>query len=205
MEDAERRFFRARRTCLELLEDRHYIVPSNEKNETFSEFRRRFAENESTRSRMLMIAQTRGDAADRIIVFFADETKKTGVKPIRELTEKMEERSIQKAILVTQNVLTGFARDAINEAAPRHIIESFMEAELLVNITKHELVPQHVPLSSEEKGQLLQRYKVKESQLPRIQVADPVARYFGLQRGQVVKIIRPSETAGRYVTYRVVM
>lgn len=55
-----------------------------------------------------------------------------------------------------------------------------------MNITKHELVPRHVPLTDEEKQDLLQRYKVKDGQLPRIQQSDPVARFFGLSKGQVL-------------------
>ena len=45
--------------------------------------------------------------------------------------------------------------------------------------------------TSQEKSILLKRYKLKEAQLPRIQLNDPV--------------VRPSETAGKYVTYRLVV
>ena len=72
----------------------------------------------------------------------------------------------------------------------------------MVNITHHQLVPKHSVLQDSEKAELLKRYREKESQLPKIQCEDPVAKYFGVRRGQVMKIIRPSETAGRYVTYR---
>lgn len=104
-------------------------------------------------------------------------------------------------ILITQQAVTSAAMKIVPVVLPS-VIETFQEQDLLVNITHHELVPKHVLLSPEEKGRLLERYRLKESQLPRIQTSDPVAKYLGLRRGQVVKIIRKSETAGRYASYR---
>ncbi|RMX58366.1 hypothetical protein pdam_00012523 [Pocillopora damicornis] len=89
-----------------------------------------------------------------------------------------------KVYIVYQHITILFSK-ALVDLAPKYILEQFMEAELMVNITEHELVPEHVLMTPEEKTELLQRYKLKEHQLPRIQSGDPVARYFGLKRGQV--------------------
>jgi DNA-directed RNA polymerase I, II, and III subunit RPABC1 len=125
------------------------------------------------------------------------------VKTLNNYVQKMRDVEASRAILVLSQPLTAQARNSLSEVNQKYPMEQFVEQDLLVNITKHQLVPQHVVLSEDEKRELLRRYKVYESQLPRIQTNDPVARYYGLRRGNVVRILRPSETAGKYVTYRV--
>ena len=120
---------------------------------------------------------------------------------MRAFSQHIDQHHFKSGILVTQASITPAALKII-PAVTNHIIETFQEQDLLVNITHHELVPTHELLSAEEKVELLKRYRLKESQLPRIQVGDPVAKYLGLRKGQVVKIIRRSETAGRYASYR---
>lgn len=139
-----------------------------------------------------------------MFAFFPDEPK-IGIKTVKSYCQRMQEENINRAIIVVQQGMTPSAKQALIDMAPKYILEQFLESELLINITDHELVPTHIILSLEEKNELLGRYKLKESQLMRIQASDPVARYFGLKRGQVVKIIRPSETAGRYISYRLVV
>ena len=50
------------------------------------------------------------DDSDKILVYFPDENKRVGVKPIRILAEKMTENNISHAILVVRQPLTSFAR-----------------------------------------------------------------------------------------------
>lgn len=135
-------------------------------------------------------------------MFFPEEVK-VGVKTIKNIAERMKEEKVARAIMVISANLTPFAKQCLLDLMPKLHIEQFTENELLVNITRHVLVPEHRILTAEEKATLLDRYKVKDTQLPRIQHSDPVARYLGMSRGMVVRIVRPSETAGRYVTYRI--
>ncbi|MCJ1465726.1 DNA-directed RNA polymerases II 24 kDa polypeptide (RNA polymerase II subunit 5) [Pseudocyphellaria aurata] len=131
---------------------------------------------------------------------FSSETS-IGIKQMRTFAQHINQHNFHTGILVTQASITPAAMKIVPVVLPS-VIETFQEQDLLVNITHHELVPKHVLLSPEEKRRLLERYRLKESQLPRIQTGDPVAKYLGLKRGQVVKIIRKSETAGRYASYR---
>lgn len=136
-----------------------------------------------------------------IYVEFCSDVTSVGTKQIRNFLHLVDEQNYHSGLFITATAVSSAAARLLT-SLPGRFCEHFLEQELLVNITHHELVPKHILLSAEEKKRLLERYRLKESQLPRIQAADPVAKYLGLRRGQVVKIIRKSETAGRYASYR---
>jgi len=135
-----------------------------------------------------------------IHVEFATDSS-VGIKHLKQFAQLLSEKNYYTGIYVTQAAPTSSALKIIPSLLPT-VMEIFREEDLLVNISRHELVPKHTLLSAEDKKRLLERYRLKETQLPRIRVDDPMARYLGLRRGQVVKIIRRSETAGRYASYR---
>jgi len=202
------RLHRVNRTVKEMGRDRKYGVSQEEIDITLEDFSEAHAQGGALDKSTLNF-QAQNEAGDKIYVYYSDEEKKAGVgiKPIRKILGVLDEHKISKGIFIYDGKLTPAAAKAIaNVKSELGIdVEAFQEAELLVNITRHDLVPAHSVLSAEEKKALLHKYRLKDTQLPRIQLADPVARYYGLRRGQVVKIVRPSETAGRYVSYRLAL
>jgi DNA-directed RNA polymerase subunit H (RpoH/RPB5) len=82
-------------------------------------------------------------------------------------------------------------------------IEVFYEVDLLVNIIDNNLVPKHILLSDEEANEILKEYKINKENLPRILSGDRIAKYYNIKPGQIVKIIRPSITAGNEIIYRI--
>lgn len=154
------------------------------------------------RDHLTLLARRVEPPHDRIFVFFANDPK-VGVQPIRQYQARMTDEKVRRAILVVQDSVTAFAKKELASIAPQFVIEVFAERELLFNATHSDLVPPHTLLSKAQKQKLLDDWKVKEAQLPRINQSDPIARYYGYRRGQVCKIVRRSETAGRYVTYRI--
>ncbi|KAF3829672.1 hypothetical protein GH733_003936 [Mirounga leonina] len=215
-------------SSLQLCHDRGYLVTQDELDQTLEEFKAQFGDKPSEgrprRTDLTVLVAHNDDPTDQMFVFFPEEPK-VGIKTIKVYCQRMQEENITRALIVVQQGMTPSAKQSLVDMAPKYILEQFLQQELLINITEHEvggcwgtaeLVPEHVVMTKEEVTELLARQwslgfsltellsKLRENQLPRIQAGDPVARYFGIKRGQVVKIIRPSETAGRYITYRLV-
>ena len=117
----------------------------------------------------------------------------------------MESDNIASAIIVIKNRASNYAKLACKRFEPIFHIDLFSENELLVDITEHFLVPTHILLSPSETAEVLERLSVPAAKLPKIDVNDPICRYYGFKAGQVIKVIRDSLVGGRSVAFRVVM
>ena len=84
------------------------------------------------------------------------------------------------------------------------IVQFFELREVLFNITKHCLVPKHSVIRDEEEiGKIISQYNLKNRfHLPLLLKTDPVAKYYDIKPGQIVKIDRISPSSGEYVVYR---
>ncbi|ELZ38386.1 MULTISPECIES: DNA-directed RNA polymerase subunit H [Halorubrum] len=74
----------------------------------------------------------------------------------------------------------------------------------MVDVSQHELVPDHVLLEPEEVDEVLAEYDVKRTNLPKIKRTDP-ALPDEAEVGDVVKIVRNSRTTEEAVVYRLVV
>ncbi|NOR78420.1 MAG: DNA-directed RNA polymerase subunit H [Methanophagales archaeon] len=79
-----------------------------------------------------------------------------------------------------------------------------MKKETL-SILGHELVPEHILMDESEVKELLDKYKIKRVQLPKIKVSDPAINGLGAKVGDVVEITRQSRTAGKALSFRLII
>jgi DNA-directed RNA polymerase I, II, and III subunit RPABC1 len=73
-----------------------------------------------------------------MFVFFPEEPK-IGIRTIKAICQQMQEQNITRAIIVVQTGMTPSAKQAMGDMAPKYTLEQFLEAELMVNITEHEV------------------------------------------------------------------
>ena len=124
-----------------------------------------------------------------------------GVAYINQLKKAMKEAEVETGIIVT----SGRYSPAAKANAKKKGIELIPKIFPSFNIFDHEFVPKHEILTVEERKKILAEYKVHPYQLQRINVSDPAITAIGARSGDIVRIIRKSQTAGKYVAYRYVV
>jgi DNA-directed RNA polymerases I, II, and III subunit RPABC1 len=229
------RLFRVYRTMANMLSERGYMVPKTMRELTPAQFKMKFGEHPDREALTVLVEKVDDEKNQLFVFFPTDEKvgvkpiktftqrmQAEGVvnaimvlrvditafakQALQEMSDNFRIEHFKESELLV-DITQHTVRFATSCLGPLYML--FFPHALLPTRACHfylrQLVPKHQVLTAAEKAELLKRYRLKETQLPRIQTNDPVARYYGMRRGTVVKIIRPSETAGRYVTYRICM
>ena len=74
----------------------------------------------------------------------------------------------------------------------------------MVDVSQHELVPEHTLLEEDEVEEVLAEYYIDRTDLPKITRNDP-ALPDEAEVGDVIKIVRDSRTTDQAVVYRLVV
>jgi len=173
---------------------------------------------EEARENLSPLIFERQDTKKSILVFW---TESLGIDDIKRVYAEMERGEHKHAIVIHARKITASVVSSIKALRVQSIyVEVFTEKEVQINVTHHVDVPRHILCSNTKRDEILEKYSVTREQIPKIVVnghfPDAVARYLGARKGQLVKIIRPSEAVENVVlkgkkvdlvdiTYRIVV
>uniref|UniRef100_A0A8C5KSD4 DNA-directed RNA polymerases I, II, and III subunit RPABC1 n=1 Tax=Jaculus jaculus TaxID=51337 RepID=A0A8C5KSD4_JACJA len=148
MDDKTYQLWKIHKTIVQLCHDHGYLVTEDELDQTLKEFKAQFGDEPSEgrpwSTDLTVLVAHNDDPTDQMFVFFSEEPK-VGIKTIKVYCQHMQEENITRA-LIMQSVV---------DMAPKYVLEKFLQQELLINTTEHELVPEHVVMTKEEVTELL--------------------------------------------------
>ena len=146
---------------------------------------------------------------DKIIAYFIlEDSKKITPKTISDLintltkTYNLDENSNFIFIISPKDNTTSDIIPKLKQIE-NHNIQLFHIKRLQFNITKHTLSPTYIKLNEYEIQMLKKDYDLKN--LAKIPLTDPICKYYNMKINDVFKIIRKSNNAYQYNTYRIVI
>jgi DNA-directed RNA polymerase I, II, and III subunit RPABC1 len=126
----------------------------------------------------------------QICAFFT--IHKFNIDRLQEFIAMMKKMDVWHCIIVYRENATPVAKKIVLDSKEM-IIELFELEEMQYNITKHYLVPKHEKVPESEKFE-----KKIVDKLPILLKSDPVSRFYGFKKGDLIKVIRKNN----YIFYR---
>jgi DNA-directed RNA polymerase subunit H (RpoH/RPB5) len=201
--------FRSRQTLLKLLADRGYNTKPYEKFGPVEIAAMAAAPGGSNAFRMDLERPDNTISKCRV-VYSINRIKNRLPSFLEETTgaeaDPLNPEDTELIVILLEPVVESFHLAALNALAKDKLRVSFFQAHTIVNNPmEHTLQPKFELLAKSEQAEFLKKNMIKSiANLPLIKFhEDMVARIMGLLPGDIVKIIRPSPSAGEYITYRV--
>ena len=130
----------------------------------------------------------------QICAFIPKLMTKFNVECIQQYISMLKKMDIYHCVIIYKDSATPIAKKVVEDSC-EILIELFNEEEMQYNLTKHNLVPLH-----KLKYKKNNKESSKFNKYPVILKTDPVARFYGFQKGDVIEITR----SNGYITYRIV-
>lgn len=138
--------------------------------------------------------------------------EKVSIKFIRDLVIDIENFSvgrsdgykIEQFVLVSPLNLTPMALTQLLQVKNIQVT-MFNAQELIRPFFLHQTIPCHIAINEQEKAELLIKFRIKTDKLAKIQLSDPLVKFYGWSVGTVLKITRKFYGKEPYVTYRLVV
>tara|TARA_B100001093_G_C26664329_1_gene943316 strand:+ start:99 stop:719 length:621 start_codon:yes stop_codon:yes gene_type:complete len=193
-------------TCLELVNDRGYIVKDQYHELGENDLRHMVANNK------LDIICHDNDASKNIYIKFLLSVK---IKPslVKEVLDEMEKKMNESSGDINESNLEIIIviRNKPNNSIFRLLkdynnVQVMWLNQLKFNPTKHFIVPEHVKMTEEESKEIVRYYSLTSKfQLPLLLKDDPIARYYNFRVGDIIKIKQSITCQNKnYVFYRCV-
>lgn len=184
------RLWRSLKTTIEMIGDRGYKI--EEPVPTLEDFIETYEGQNLEEVKKQMTMTFTKEKVGPIAVFWKNSL---GNNDIQEIYENMTQLNVKKSVVIYVNKITPSATTALRHLrVQKTIIDPFSESEMQYNVTRHEEVPRHIICTAAKKAKILEDYSVTADQLPQIKTTDPQVRYWGAVKGQLIKIMRKSDS-----------
>jgi len=120
------------------------------------------------------------------------------------ISEFLQKYKMQYKIVVVQSINAKSLEYIVNNHPNTEI---FKIDEMMIDLIKLKIMSRYkrIPQNSEDYKKVIDDYNLKKREIPRIFLNDHGAKYYNLKKGDLVRVKRPSETAGESIGYRLVI
>lgn len=144
------------------------------------------------------------DVGDKVFLIKIFEQNIISISKQSPINEFLIKHKNTPKLIVVKDINTKSAQ-FITSSYPK--TELFLEHELLINLIDSDIVDKYEPLdrNSDKYKNFHEDFQSKKRRDPFLFVTDPMARYYNLKKGDIVRTIKASETSGESAFYRLVI